>query len=528
MNNSKNYDVIVVGGGIAGLVAAASVSRKNKTVMLIEKEPVVGGLVGGFQKQNFTFDCGIRALENAGTLIPMLENFGIDAKLEKSSVMLRIFEKTVTISDDDGLLNYSKVLKHYFPENKKDIDKIIVVIQKTMCNMDVLYGVENPLFSPLYETPEKLLKTLVPWLCRYLVTVAKINMAKSPVRDTLLKLTDNTALVDVISQHFFTGSPVFFALGYFWLYKDYYYPKNSISSVSQSLKNYIEQNGGEVICGVLASKIDTTKKQLFLSSGEKKSFKKLIWCCSKKALINSICSENPKTQNKRIMQIIRQRGSDSILTFYIALNIPPKTIEKTIGSHLFFTPSISGLSSIETPNNNDDIDELFRYTKSYLSQTTFEISCPAVKNKNLAPNQKSAIIVGTLFSYDITEKIKSIGFYDKFKEFCKAQIAEILDKSLIKDFKSSIIFCEVSTPLSIEKRTGNDDGAITGWRHTSRPLPAVSGFTAIANSVNTDYPNIFQAGMWTFSPAGLPVSIITGRLAADKAVLNIDKERLNK
>ena len=39
-----NYDVIVVGGGIAGIAAAVSASRHSAKTLLIEKSVVLGGL----------------------------------------------------------------------------------------------------------------------------------------------------------------------------------------------------------------------------------------------------------------------------------------------------------------------------------------------------------------------------------------------------------------------------------------------------------------------------------------------------
>ncbi|MFA6801547.1 MAG: oleate hydratase, partial [Acholeplasmataceae bacterium] len=58
------YDVIIVGGGIAGLTAAAYLTKDNKKVLLLEKEDKVGGLVSTFEYKEFTFDGGIRSIEN--------------------------------------------------------------------------------------------------------------------------------------------------------------------------------------------------------------------------------------------------------------------------------------------------------------------------------------------------------------------------------------------------------------------------------------------------------------------------------
>ena len=40
----QGYDVIVVGGGIAGCCAALAAARENKTVLLVEKHINLGGL----------------------------------------------------------------------------------------------------------------------------------------------------------------------------------------------------------------------------------------------------------------------------------------------------------------------------------------------------------------------------------------------------------------------------------------------------------------------------------------------------
>ncbi len=48
---------------------------------------------------------------------------------------------------------------------------------------------------------------------------------KVPVEDYLRRFTQNQGLFDIITQHFFRGTPAFFALSYLKLYLDYYYPR---------------------------------------------------------------------------------------------------------------------------------------------------------------------------------------------------------------------------------------------------------------------------------------------------------------
>jgi hypothetical protein len=43
------------------------------------------------------------------------------------------------------------------------------------------------------------------------------------------------------------------------------------------------------------------------------------------------------------------------------------------------------------------------------------------------------------------------------------------------------------------------------------------------NAIKTPVPGVFQAGQWTYSPAGLPISLLTGKLAADRAIKELSK-----
>ena len=77
MNNMKSKTekskILVAGGGMAGLIGAASMAGHGLNVTLLEKNEKCGGLGTSFIRDGFLFDGGIRAIENAGMTIPMLK-----------------------------------------------------------------------------------------------------------------------------------------------------------------------------------------------------------------------------------------------------------------------------------------------------------------------------------------------------------------------------------------------------------------------------------------------------------------------
>ena len=90
-----------------------------------------------------------------------------------------------------------------------------------------------------------------------------------------------------------------------------------------------------------------------------------------------------------------------------------------------------------------------------------------------------------------------------------------LNQTLWPNWKSSILSYLEATPLTIESRFNNTQGAITGWSFTG-DIPVEQRMFRIARSILTPFDGIFQSSHWTFSPSGFPTSIVTAKLAANK------------
>jgi hypothetical protein len=82
-------------------------------------------------------------------------------------------------------------------------------------------------------------------------------------------------------------------------------------------------------------------------------------------------------------------GGDSILTLYLAVDQSPDYFASIANPHFFYTPRTTGLSSL-LPCSGNSQAEIESWISDYLDLTTYEISCPAMRDPSLAPPVKPA------------------------------------------------------------------------------------------------------------------------------------------
>jgi phytoene dehydrogenase-like protein len=95
------------------------------------------------------------------------------------------------------------------------------------------------------------------------------------------------------------------------------------------------------------------------------------------------------------------------------------------------------------------------------------------------------------------------------------RIIKALADSVYPMLKDKIMARFSFSPLSYASRVASSEGAITGWSF-QEPIPVIHKIQQANRAVVTPIPSIYQAGQWTYSPAGVPMSILTGKLAANR------------
>src|SRR5690606_175067 len=151
MNNTKKYDVVIVGSGLGGLVSAIILAKEGKKVCVLEKNQQYGGNLQTFARDKRIFDTGVHyigALDKGQNLYKYFSYIGIMDSLKLSRMNKNAYD-VISFDDDpiayphaQGYENFTKQLLKYFPEEKEAIESYCQKIQE-ICDAFPLYNLRE-------------------------------------------------------------------------------------------------------------------------------------------------------------------------------------------------------------------------------------------------------------------------------------------------------------------------------------------------------------------------------------------------
>ncbi len=515
--------IVIVGAGMAGLTAATYLAKAGYKVLLLEKNDRCGGLLGTLHYNGFYFDSGPRALVNSGIVKPILKELGIEWEYFNNTISIGIEDHLFRVSSIHDLGEYQRILTELYPDDQKDIHKIIAAVNELSEYTRVIYEFDNPYFGDVFSNKEYVLRKLLPWTFKFLRALRKFNQYKMPMEDFLSRLTRNQSLIDILIQHFFKNTPTYFALGYFYVYLDYFYPKGGTGMLKDLLVKKVNEWGGQIKLNSKVTRVIPSQSKVVDHQGNEYPYDRLIWAADLKTFYRSLDAVGLNPQINRQLEV--EKRAESVFLLFIGVNRPPAYFNEHGGEHLFFTPSRQGLGEtsrtrrVQILNDFDRVSksEVIEWLDSYCDLNTYEISIPVLRDRSLAPEGQTGMMVSCLFDYQMVKNIETAGWYDEFKERVEKRILSNLSKTLYKDIERDILFRFSSTPVTINTISGSSEGAITGWSFENEP-PVIYNLTDIGKSVFTALPNVYKAGQWAYAPAGVPIAMLTAWHAYQKII----------
>ena len=148
LNLSKNYDILVIGSGLGGLVSALVLAKEGLKVCVLEKNNQYGGNLQTFSRDKLIFDTGVHylgGLSKGQNLHQFFSYLEIIDDLELQKMDENGYDK-ITFGDDEieyphaqGYDNFVKQLSEYFPDEKENLENYCKEIQR-VCNFFPRYN----------------------------------------------------------------------------------------------------------------------------------------------------------------------------------------------------------------------------------------------------------------------------------------------------------------------------------------------------------------------------------------------------
>ncbi len=148
---AKDFDIVVIGSGMGGLVCADILSREGYKVCVLEKNKQVGGSLQTYVRDKVIFDSGVHYLGGLGegqNLYQVFKYLGLMDKLKLQKMDEDVFDKIIIENDDteyvyaQGYENFIRQLLKDFPNEEKALrlycDKI-----KEVCSKFPLYNLRS-------------------------------------------------------------------------------------------------------------------------------------------------------------------------------------------------------------------------------------------------------------------------------------------------------------------------------------------------------------------------------------------------
>jgi all-trans-retinol 13,14-reductase len=147
----EQFDVLIIGSGMGGLVCGAILSKEGYKVCVVEKNKQLGGCLQTYVRDKVIFDSGVHylgGLEKGQNLYQIFKYLGLMDKLKLQKMDEDVFDKIVIDNDEkeyvyaQGYDNFIAKLVADFPEEEAAIRQYCDKI-KEVCSRFPLYNLRS-------------------------------------------------------------------------------------------------------------------------------------------------------------------------------------------------------------------------------------------------------------------------------------------------------------------------------------------------------------------------------------------------
>ncbi len=146
-NCGKEYDVVIIGAGNAGLMAAVNLQKEGKRTLIVEQHNLPGGCASSYVRGRFEIDPSLHELasvgpaENPGVIRKMFLDLGLDIDWVPVKDCFRVVGKYSDGSPMDvtmpcGRQAFVDAMERYVPGTRKKMEKLFRLFDEVSDGLD--------------------------------------------------------------------------------------------------------------------------------------------------------------------------------------------------------------------------------------------------------------------------------------------------------------------------------------------------------------------------------------------------------
>lgn len=441
----NQYDALIIGGGISGLITGCYLAKAKKSILILEKNPYPGGCCCAFPLGKFKMESGIHAIEGFHShFIHIMRDLDLPLKFSRreiTDIILFKNKKAIIFSD------FTKTIA-YFRDNLKIEESDLFTLQelftrsaKTLLALNQFHNFQE-LLDLMFKN--HLLKKIILTLLRNTGTPAENLNPINGIFFLKAYLTDN---------------------GYYFI--------DGIDVLPRALKEKFLELGGEIR---FSSKVEKILVENKVAIGARTIDNKCYY--SQKVIVASDFQEaiSKLLGLKDVAKKMRRLKTtvSAFLIYAIVRKFPSFT-------------NTGALWLVDDGNFNAKFREIFYRKKVLIDTKVMMLGFLPTKN------EKQAIFVTT------SAKFESKKIWDTIREKLCAELIKKIEKRLNCSVGENILDIKTATPNTFYKFTGNYLGSLHGWAPNE---------TAFKFFLKNPIPinNLYLTGHWKtgYGQGGIP------------------------
>ncbi len=484
------YDAIVIGSGLGGLSAAASLAKRGVGIKLLEKHTQPGGYATTFFRDRFEFEVSLHALsgigtpDNPGPLLNQLEAMDVARRVEFIPLddLYRTIGPNVDMVAPKGAERFVEALSARFPTEAKGIRRLIDQVLTIGDEVEMLRA------GGYSRAP-------LPMVARFPNLAHAAGVPLSKVLDR--ELSSPLAKLALAQLWGYFGLPpsklsmLMFAAGMNAYLR---YGATGIRGNSQSLADafvdVIRESGGEVTLANGVAKILTGSGRVtgvVTEGGERFEADTVI------ANANPITTLNELVEPGQVLA-----GSAAHLS---SLPISLGTVSVYLG--LSKRSAELGIEDYEVYLNRQvDMEEQYQTCFERTDPGSLAVCAYDLINPDAAPPGAGVVVVSALAQGKAWEQLEPTAYHEAKERMAKWMIQRV--EQQYPGLSRYVETISVSTPITNMRYTGNPGGAIYGFANTPELNP---GFRPENKG---PLEGLWFAGAWTQPGGGFQATITSG------------------